>query len=190
MDPKDQEQFDRLFNALEAAQAEQARLREDVDFLLARQEPTEGGGGASQVPVAATPGTLLVRIKPYDARAGCLRRRFMIRGQLFDAERGWYEVPESFARELAQELQNPTDPAHSPPVFDVATHEEARRMELQDREVVRPGDYLNPYRPSAKGGEFAGTVRAEPLRRVNGAPPAPRRFPRSMAPVAGGDAEK
>lgn len=74
-----------------------------------------------------------VRIKPYDARKGYLRRRTMIEGVRFDVDRGWYKIADlDFAERLADELQDPNDP-ESKYVFDVCTKEEAQKIDARER---------------------------------------------------------
>jgi hypothetical protein len=76
----------------------------------------------------------IVRLKPYDKRAGHLKRRYVIslpggKSMTFDAKRGWYKVPDALARILADVHQKEYDPL-SGAAFDICEDEDgAKRLE-------------------------------------------------------------
>ena len=76
--------------------------------------------------------TLLVRLKPYDPKAGNVRKRYSIRGIMIDVERGWHRVPADIAEELRLVRQHSMI-AHSPFAFDVCTEAEAEELEERER---------------------------------------------------------
>jgi hypothetical protein len=77
--------------------------------------------------------TLLVRLKPYDARRGHVLRRFTYAGIKFQEERGWYRVEKAVADYLRTVRQLPSD-RHSPLAFDVCTEAEAKALEAGEAE--------------------------------------------------------
>jgi hypothetical protein len=77
--------------------------------------------------------TLLVRLKPYDARRGFVLQRFTYAGIKFQPERGWYRVEKSVADYLRTVRQQDADP-FSPLAFDVCTDEEAKALETTETE--------------------------------------------------------
>ena len=81
--------------------------------------------------------TMLVRLKPHDPRRGCVLRRFTYRGIKFHDERGWYRVEKEIAEYLRGVRQVPGD-EHSPPAFDVCTEDEARMIDVREREGAVP----------------------------------------------------
>lgn len=74
--------------------------------------------------------TLLVRLKPYDPRRGCVLRRFTYRGIKFHEERGWYRVDKEVAEYLRGVRQVPGD-KHAPLAFDVCTEAEAQALDAE-----------------------------------------------------------
>ena len=74
--------------------------------------------------------TLLVRLKPYDPRRGCVLRRYTYRGIKFHDERGWYRVDKEVADYLRGVRQVPGD-AHAPLAFDVCTDDEAKALDAE-----------------------------------------------------------
>jgi len=82
--------------------------------------------------------TLLVRLKPYDPRRGCVLRRYTYRGIKFHDERGWYRVDKEVADYLRGVRQVPGD-THAPLAFDVCTEAEAKVLDAeQDAATTRP----------------------------------------------------
>ena len=98
--------------------------------------------------------TLLVRLKPHDARRGNVLRRYTYRGIKFHEERGWYRVDKDVAEYLRTVRQVPGD-KHSPLAFDVCTEDEARRLDTKEQEaaaVRKPAsDAVDVSSPSADG---------------------------------------
>jgi hypothetical protein len=80
------------------------------------------------------PKFLLVRIKPYNPRAGCVVRSYTYKGTRFREEAGWYRVPLKLASELRELLQDENDPL-SQEVFDVLSEEAA--LQIEEREQQR-----------------------------------------------------
>lgn len=78
--------------------------------------------------------TMMVRLQPYNPRAGRVRKRFGFAGIVFEAGTGWYAVDRDVAEHLGGVRQRDGD-EHSAPAFDVATEEEARK--LDDREQIK-----------------------------------------------------
>jgi hypothetical protein len=99
--------------------------------------------------------TLLVRLKDYDPRRGNVLRRYTYRGIKFVPERGWYRVDRptaEYLRAVRQDMNNP----HSPPAFDVATEEEAQRLDTveaareQKKPATDPVDATTAEQPAAR----------------------------------------
>ena len=42
----------------------------------------------------------LVRLKPYNPKAGCVLRTYMVQNIKFNNESGWYDVPDALAEYL------------------------------------------------------------------------------------------
>lgn len=80
--------------------------------------------------------TMLVRLRPYNPKRGCLLRRFTYRGIRFMEDRGWYRVDEDIAGYLKGVRQVDSDPDSSL-AFDVCTEEEARALEEKERKEKR-----------------------------------------------------
>jgi hypothetical protein len=78
-----------------------------------------------------------IRIRPYDKRRGQLVQRYVYRGFRFEVARGWYQVEDHIAEELAGVLTFPDNP-DSKPVFDVATKEEAEALSMREYEAAHP----------------------------------------------------
>ena len=76
--------------------------------------------------------TLLVRLKPYDPRRGCVLRRFTYRGIKFHEERGWYRVEKPVAEYLRTVRQVAGDEV-TPLAFDVCSEEEAKALETREQ---------------------------------------------------------
>jgi len=74
--------------------------------------------------------TLMVRLKPYDPRRGCVLRRFTYRGIKFHEERGWYRVDKAIAEYLRGVRQVPGD-SNAPLAFDVCTEAEAKALDAE-----------------------------------------------------------
>ncbi len=97
--------------------------------------------------------TMLVRLKPYEARRGHVLRRFTYLGIKFQEERGWYRVEKAVAEYLRTVHQLPGD-KHSPLAFDVCTEAEAKALEASEAEeskVKRSATdelKLSPARPA------------------------------------------
>ncbi len=75
--------------------------------------------------------TLLVRLKPHDARRGHVLRRFTYGGIKFHEERGWYRVSRDVAAYLKTVHQLPGD-TYTPAAFDICTDEEARQIDSRE----------------------------------------------------------
>lgn len=84
--------------------------------------------------------TMLVRLKAYDPRHGCVLRRYTYRGIKFQQERGWYRVTEAVADYLRTVRQDGADP-QSPEAFDVCSDVDAKAAEVAEKEsaAVRKG---------------------------------------------------
>jgi hypothetical protein len=74
--------------------------------------------------------TLLVRLKPYDARRGQVLRRYTYRGIKLHEERGWYRVGKDVADYLRDVRQVAGD-KHAPLAFDVCTEAEAQALDAE-----------------------------------------------------------
>lgn len=75
--------------------------------------------------------TLLARLKPYNEKKNQLTRTYMIDGARFYEDRGWYEVDDALGEKLRDLHQDHYD-EDSPFLFDVATPEEAERLEQKE----------------------------------------------------------
>jgi hypothetical protein len=75
--------------------------------------------------------TLLVRLKPHDARRGHVLRRYTYGGIKFHEERGWYRVSRDVAAYLKTVHQLPGD-AYTPAAFDICTDEEAKQIDTRE----------------------------------------------------------
>jgi hypothetical protein len=69
---------------------------------------------------------MLVRLRP-DKRGQFATKRYMTAGMMFTSEKGWYEVSAARAEELKQ-LHLHDDP-DQPPLFDVVTADEAKKID-------------------------------------------------------------
>lgn len=87
--------------------------------------------------------SLLVRIFPYNPRAGYHALSFQLSGSPyppFRVERGWYEVDRATALKLRKQLNNPNDP-FSRPIFQVCTRDQAKALERAEQvRVARASD--------------------------------------------------
>jgi hypothetical protein len=81
-----------------------------------------------------TQNQMLVRIRPVRKAKAPRVRRYMFENQRYDADRGWYAVSARTAEKMRKLNQDHYDP-DSPPVFDVATREEA--MKIEENEAKR-----------------------------------------------------
>ncbi len=75
--------------------------------------------------------TLLVRLKPHDARRGHVLRRYTYLGIKFHQERGWYRVDKDVAEYLRGVRQVAAD-EYAPLAFDVCTDEEAKALDAKE----------------------------------------------------------
>jgi hypothetical protein len=75
--------------------------------------------------------TLLVRLKPHDARRGHVLRRYTYLGIKLHQERGWYRVAKDVAEYLRGVHQVVSD-EYSPLAFDVCTDEEAKALDTRE----------------------------------------------------------
>ncbi|OHD18504.1 MAG: hypothetical protein A2Y38_13880 [Spirochaetes bacterium GWB1_59_5] len=78
---------------------------------------------------------MLVRLKPYDAKRGILCRRYTVFGHRFDESRGWYKVPDEWAKYVKDLHQDQNDP-DSPMLFDVVDEAGAKAMEEAERKKL------------------------------------------------------
>lgn len=102
----------------------------------------------------------LVRLYPYNKRRGWLIRTYLdpalgVRGMKFVGKRGWYEVSDEVAEELADARQKDNDP-RSGPAFLIARdakHANKLEEELQDPEdeEVSVGTVEAPVRHGRPG---------------------------------------
>ena len=75
--------------------------------------------------------TLLVRLKPHDARRGHVLRRYTYLGIKLHQERGWYRVEKDVAEYLRGVRQVVSD-EYSPLAFDVCTDDEAKALDSRE----------------------------------------------------------
>jgi hypothetical protein len=80
--------------------------------------------------------TMLVRLKPFDARRGYVLRRFTYSGIKFHDERGWYRVDKGVADYLRSVRQIPGNEL-TPLAFDVCTEDEAKALETREETEAR-----------------------------------------------------
>jgi len=78
---------------------------------------------------------MLVRLKPFDPRRGLVLRRYTHAGIKFHGERGWYRVEKPVADYLRGVRQQAAD-ANSPLAFDVCTEEEAKTLDVREKDSV------------------------------------------------------
>lgn len=78
--------------------------------------------------------TTLARLKPHNAKKGHTTRVYMIAGRRFLEDKGWYEVPDALASALKDLHQNHYDD-ESPFLFDVASEEDAEKLDLKEEEA-------------------------------------------------------
>lgn len=74
-----------------------------------------------------------VRIRP--GRKGFKVKRYCYKGTIYDAARGWYQVPLHLANELAELHQDEYD-EESPLLFDVVTKERAAEIDENEKAAV------------------------------------------------------
>jgi hypothetical protein len=101
--------------------------------------------------------TQLVRLKPYDPRRGHVLRRFTYAGIKIEGSRGWHRVDKDVAAYLETVHQVETDP-HSPPAFDVATEDVARRIDAEEAAQARPARATDNIPLSVSRAANAGAV--------------------------------
>lgn len=143
------------------------------------------------------PKFLLVRIKPYNPKAGARVRSYTYKGTRFREEAGWYRVKKDLADELRELVQDDTDPL-SLEVFDVLNEEAALAVEEREQqrrerasalrpnvapELRRTDPRRNVLNASSAGGAGGGTMTTRDLNPApndeiapNGYPP-PRTYP-------------
>jgi len=80
---------------------------------------------------------MFVRIHPKDPRTGHLVERYVYRGFKFEVAKGWYRVPNNLAEELRDCVQDVNAPVPIS-VFQVATEDEAKKLEQLDYERANP----------------------------------------------------
>ena len=79
--------------------------------------------------------TMLVRLKPRDARRKHVLRRYAYAGIHFHEARGWYRVSAEIAEYLRGVRQMEFD-LYSPAAFDVCTEDEAQAIDAREREAA------------------------------------------------------
>lgn len=106
--------------------------------------------------------TMLVRLKSFDPRRGCVLRRFTYAGIKFHEERGWYRVDKTVADYLRGVRQVPADEV-SQLAFDVCTEEEAKALDTREeseakvRKAAADDVRLSPARGDLTTAELAKT---------------------------------
>ena len=90
---------------------------------------------------------LLVRLKPYNPKAGHVLRTYVVQGIKFLHDRGWYEVPDALAAYLKTVPQQDTEP-NSPFAFDVCTPAEAKAIDEREARAKRAGDQAKATEPN------------------------------------------
>ncbi|MCA3016476.1 MAG: hypothetical protein INH41_29180 [Myxococcaceae bacterium] len=80
--------------------------------------------------------TMLVRLKSFDPRRGCVLRRFTYAGIKFHEERGWYRVDKPVADYVRVVRQTPGDEV-SQLAFDVCTEEEAKALDTREESEAK-----------------------------------------------------
>ncbi len=95
----------------------------------------------------------LARLKPKNKKLGHLVTNFTVRGNKFDADRGWYQVDAPMAAYLRSITEDPEHPAH----FDVAENEEeANAITAARRKRVEPPPSGTTSQPVVtSGGSFS-----------------------------------
>lgn len=116
--------------------------------------------------------TLLVRLKPHDARRGHVLRRYTYLGIKFHEERGWYRVAKEVGDYLRGVHQVAAD-EYSPLAFDVCTDEEAKTLDAREETESKV------RRAAADEIKLSEARRDTPV-----APAAPQPQPQPQAPVA------
>jgi hypothetical protein len=80
--------------------------------------------------------TLLVRLKPHDARRGHVLRRYTYLGIKLHQERGWYRVAADVA-EYLRSVRRVVSDEYSPLAFDVCTDEEAKTLDSREESETK-----------------------------------------------------
>lgn len=122
--------------------------------------------------------TVLIRLRPYDPRRGCVLRQYTTHGLHFREAEGWYTIDRAVAEALRDEKQPPvgdTPPELVPPAFDV--REQADAVALEAAEEKAKQERAKAASPRHIG-PATGVLTTADLPSAHGAPPA--------APVAGG----
>jgi hypothetical protein len=91
----------------------------------------------------------LARIRP--GKKGFKVKRYMYKGTLYVATKGWYEVGPGVAEELRKLHQDEMD-SDSPLLFDVVTREEALKIEQEETEQAHRAPATRPNRSTTVGG--------------------------------------
>lgn len=110
----------------------------------------------------------LVRIKPYNPRAGNVLRKYTLSahdGMRFDVDRGWYRVDDAIADVLRQVRMIDGDEL-SPYAFEICDEDEAKRINDAENQRKLNADKLGPS-------EAATPPRRERLVNETGAATAP-----------------
>jgi hypothetical protein len=106
-----------------------------------------------------TSDTVLVRLRPYDKRRGCVLRSLTVFHMRFLEKRGWYEVEREMAEMLRPFKQPPygeIPPELTPLAFEIrekdeaiAIEEEEERIKLERAKAASPHKLATP--PGLKG---------------------------------------
>jgi len=99
-----------------------------------------------------------VRIHPKDPRRGFNIERYIYRGVKFETTRGWYEVSNAVAAQLAECVQDPNAPIPIP-VFQVADKKGAVDIERKDYERLNPERKISE---AISGAQTVTDVRFDP----------------------------
>ncbi len=111
--------------------------------------------------------TMLVRLKPRDARRKFVLRRYAYAGIHFHETRGWYRVPVEIADYLRAVRQLEFD-LYSPPAFDVCTEAEAQAIDARERESAGARRMAMDAVPLSVARPTGGAVTAADLRSDEG----------------------
>jgi hypothetical protein len=101
--------------------------------------------------------TRLIRLRPYDKKAGHTVKRYHFRGYRFFEEAGWYEVALEIADVLATKHIN--GDRRLPKIFDVCTVDEAKKLEAAEEAAKEMAKRATPDRPIGprRAADFAVT---------------------------------
>jgi hypothetical protein len=94
---------------------------------------------------------MMARIKPFDPQMGHVVRRYTVNPweTRFEEARGWYLVPDEWAKYLAT-LHQQAGNKKSPKLFDVVSVDEAKRIEAEEKAELEEKAETN--KPVAVGG--------------------------------------